>query len=105
MYVRLLLILYLFDTVYLSEEERQYLRMIEHYYLHHCLLNCRGDHSRRAIQVTISTIAAITHTALVGSSDATSSPAEKAIGKLQLLHCLMIITSFHLTQIIAECYS
>ena len=56
--------------------------MIEHYYLHHCLLHSRGY--RRAIQVMISTIAATTHTAFVGRSDAASSPAANAIDAVQL---------------------
>ena len=64
-----------------------------------------GDHLRRAIQVKIRTSAAITHTALVGSSDATNSPAENAIGIEQLLHRLMILTSLYLTQISKKCYS
>jgi len=44
--------------------------------------------------VKIRTIAAITHTALVGRIDATINPAPNAIGTPQLLHRFMIITSF-----------
>ena len=61
-------------------------------------------HHRREIQVTISTIAAITHTALVGRIDATISPAPKAIGTPQLLHRFIIITSLHTTLGVSKCY-
>ena len=53
----------------------------------------------------IRTIAATTHTAFAGKSDATSSPAENAIGTLQFLHFCMIITSLHTTQTMIKCYS
>lgn len=106
MYFLFFCFLYLFDTVDLPEKEAQYLWMIEYDYLHHCLLI---DHAalyrRRAIQVMINTIAAMIHTALAGNSDATSSPAENAIGTLQFLHLCMIITSLHITQSGVKCYS
>ncbi len=69
--------------------------MIEYNYLHGYLL---------VIQVMISTIAAITHTAFVGKIDATINPAENAIGTLQLLHFLIIITSLYTTQYSLKCY-
>ena len=53
----------------------------------------------------IKTIAAIMHTAFAGNSDATSNPAENAIGTLQPLHLCMIITSLHITQVTIKCYS
>ena len=90
MYFLFFCFLYLFDTVDLPEKEAQYLWMIEYDYLHHWI---------------ISTIAAITHTALAGNSDATSNPAENAIGTLQPLHLCMIITSLHITQVTIKCYS
>lgn len=77
--------LYLFDTVNSPEKERQHLRVIQHYYFHRYLLTL--------IQVMISTTAAITHTALVGRTEATISPAENVIAPLQRLHRFMIITS------------
>lgn len=96
------MILYLLDTVDPSEKEREDLRVVEYYYLHHNLL--KSPQYLRAIQVTISTIAAITHTAFVGNIDATISPAEKAIGTPQLLHRLMIFTSLHTTRKVKKCY-
>ena len=79
--------------------------MIEHYYLHHCLLiKLRHIRYRCAIQVTIRTTAAITHTAFAGKSAAVSNPAAKAIGTLQLLHLLMIITSLYTTPRLQKCY-
>ena len=97
--------LYLLDTVDLPEEEAKYLGMIEYDYLHHCLLIDRAeDQRRRAIQVMIRTTAAIMHTALAGNNDATSSPAENAIGTLQPLHLCMMITSLHITRARSKCY-
>ena len=58
--------------------------MIENYYLHSYLLTLR--------QVQTSTTAAITHTALVGSSAAVISPAAKAIEAVHRLHRLIFIT-------------
>lgn len=45
-------------------------------------------------QVKIRTRAAITHTALVGRIAATISPAPNAIGVIQDLHLLIIITLY-----------
>ncbi len=42
----------------------------------------------------IKTSAAITHTALVGRMDATISPAPNAIGVIQDLHLLILITLY-----------
>ena len=106
MYFLFFCFLYLFDTVDLPEKEAQYLWMIEYDYLHHCLLIDRAeDQRRRAIQVMIRTTAAITHTAFAGNNDATSNPAENAIGTLHPLHLSMIITSLHSTQTEIKCYS
>ena len=106
MYFLFFCFLYLFDTVDLPEKEAQYLWMIEYDYLHHCLLmTAPMSQRRRAIHVMIRTTAAMMHTAFAGSSDATRSPAENAIGKLQFLHLCMIITSLHITQVTFKCYS
>ena len=60
--------------------------MIQNYYLHHYLL---------FTQVMMSTTAAITHTALVGRTEAVSSPSPKVIAVLQLFfRHLMIITLY-----------
>ena len=58
--------------------------MIQNYNLHSCLLTLR--------QVHMSTIAAITHTALVGSREAAIRPAAKEIGAAHCLHRLIYIT-------------
>lgn len=76
----------LFDPVDLPEEEREDLRMIQHNYLHRCLL---------VKQVMMSTIAAITHTAFVGSIEAVRSPSPKEIAVAQLfLRHLIFITLY-----------
>lgn len=106
MYFLFFCFLYLFDTVDLPEKESQYLWMIEYDYLHHCLLMTAPlSYRRRAIQVIIRTTAAMIQTAFAGNSDATSNPAENAIGTLQPLHLCMIITSLHITQVTIKCYS
>lgn len=70
--------------------------MIQHNYLHRYLL---------VTQVMMSTIAAITHTALVGRIEAVRSPSPKAIAAEQLfLRHLMIITSVYTTPNKRKCY-
>ena len=54
-------------------------------------------------QVKMSTSAAITHTAFVGSTAAVISPAPNAITVPQLLHRLITITSVYTTPRGAEC--
>ena len=78
--------------------------MIQNDDLHTCL---RDPAQRRLIQVMIRTIAAITHTHFVGSTDATIRPAENDMGRAQFLRHLirfMILTSLHNTLIAEKCY-
>lgn len=73
------------DSIDFPEEERQKSRSFQHNNFHGYLLHDK--------HVMMSTSAAITHTALVGSIDATISPAPNASGIRHDLHMVILITS------------